>query len=283
MCTIDGYMYTRAKQNGVLYKFDPKTGLTMQVATGLMSESDAYMAFSQKNPSKLYLAYTNSHCIYTYDVLTKKHELFAGIVNNSGYLDGIGSYAMFNQPRQLILDEDDNLYIADTENHVIRKVTPQGQVSTVIGQAGVAGYQDGDPEVALFDRPHGVCINKEGIIYQFIPNSNAWKVIIKNNTDETVWLNWKQAGFIVNGRASGISLYPFTTDEAPLETIKHNQEINRTITATNLITEKGISKIYHKKKFRKNGRTSVTIVFPMTVGNKPQFFHTFNFTVTKDN
>lgn len=50
--------------------------------------------------------------------------------------------------------------------------------------------------------------NKEGIIYQFIPNSNAWKVIIKNNTDETVWLNWKQAGFIVNGRASGISLYP---------------------------------------------------------------------------
>lgn len=165
MCTVDGYMYTRAKQNGILYKFDPKTGLTMQVATGLMSESDAYMAFSQKNPSKLYLAYTNSHCIYTYDVLTKKHELFAGIVNNAGYLDGIGSYAMFNQPRQLILDEDDNLYIADTENHVIRKITPQGQVSTVIGQAGVAGYQDGDPEVALFDRPHGVCINKEGIIY----------------------------------------------------------------------------------------------------------------------
>ena len=165
MCTIDGYMYTRAKQNGILYKFDPETGLTMQVETGLMSESDAYMAFSQKNPSKLYIAYTNSHCIYTYDVLTRKHELFAGIVNNPGYLDGIGSYAMFNSPRQLILDEDDNLYIADTENHVIRKITPEGQVSTVIGQAGVAGYQDGDPETALFNRPHGVCINKEGIIY----------------------------------------------------------------------------------------------------------------------
>ena len=164
MCTIDDYMYTRAK-DGTLYKFDPKTGLTMQVTTGLMSGSDSYMAFSQKNPSKLYLAYTNSHCIYTYDVLTKKHELFAGITNNSGYLDGIGSYAMFNEPRQLILDEDDNLYIADTENHVIRKVTPQGQVSTVIGQAGVAGYQDGDPDVALFNKPYGVCINKEGIIY----------------------------------------------------------------------------------------------------------------------
>lgn len=93
--------------------------------------------------------------------------------------------------------------------------------------------------------------NKEGIIYQFIPNSNAWKVIIKNNTDETVWLNWKQAGFIVNGRASGISLYPFTTDEAPLETIKHNQEINRTITATNLITEKVSAKYITKRNSEK--------------------------------
>ena len=164
MCTVDGYMYVRAK-DGILYKFDPETGLTSQVKTGLMAGSDSYTAFSQKNPSKLYLAYTNSHCIYTYDVLTGKHELFAGIANQPGYLDGIGENAMFNSPRQLVLDEDDNLYIADTENHVIRKVTPEGQVSTVIGQAGVAGYQDGDPEVALFNRPFGVCINKEGIIY----------------------------------------------------------------------------------------------------------------------
>lgn len=124
--------------------------------------------------------------------------------------------------------------------------------------------------------------NKEGIIYQFIPNSNAWKVIIKNNTDETVWLNWKQAGFIVNGRASGISLYPFTTDEGSFETIKHNQEINRTITATNNYGKRYQQNI-SQKEIQKNGRTSVTIVFPMTVGNKPQFFHTFNFTVTKDN
>lgn len=164
MCTIDGYMYVREKR-GIMYKFDPETGLTSQVKTGLMAGSDSYIAFSQKNPSKLYLAYTNSHCIYTYDVLTGKHELFAGIANQPGYLDGIGAYAMFNSPRQLVLDEDDNLYIADTENHVIRKITPEGQVSTVIGQAGVAGYQDGDPEVALFNRPHGVCINKDGIIY----------------------------------------------------------------------------------------------------------------------
>ncbi|MBQ8424331.1 MAG: IPT/TIG domain-containing protein [Coprobacter sp.] len=164
MCEADGFMYVRAK-NGILYKFDPLTGQTSQVTNGLMSGSDSYMAFSRTNPYLLYLAYTNNHCVYTYNIQTGAHLLLAGMSANAGYIDGNGASAMFNNPRQLILDEDDNMYIADTDNHVIRKVTPDGKVSTVIGQPGEAGYQDGSPEVALFNRPFGVAINKEGIIY----------------------------------------------------------------------------------------------------------------------
>lgn len=164
MCTVDGYMYIRAK-NGILYRFDPMTGYASQVDNGLMSGSDSYMCFSQKNPAILYIAYTNNHCIYSYDITTKRHSLIAGVSGKAGYLDGNGSAALFSEPRQLILDENDDMYIADTNNHVIRKVTPDGKVSTVIGQAGEAGYRDGSPETALFDRPYGVCINNEGIIY----------------------------------------------------------------------------------------------------------------------
>lgn len=164
MCKYDGYMYVRPK-NGILYRFDPESGLATQVDNGLMNGSDAYMTFSTKNPTMLYLAYTNNHCIYSYDILTGKHELIAGISSQSGYIDGNGASAMFNEPRQLILDENDDMYIADTNNHCIRKVTPDGKVSTVIGIAGEAGYQDGAPDEALFNRPFGVCINKEGIIY----------------------------------------------------------------------------------------------------------------------
>ncbi|MDE6345471.1 MAG: IPT/TIG domain-containing protein [Muribaculaceae bacterium] len=164
MCKYDGYMYVRSK-NGILYRFDPMSGLTTQVANGLMSGSDSYMTFSSKNPTMLYLAYTNNHCIYSYDILTGKHELIAGISSQSGYIDGNGASAMFNEPRQLILDENDDMYIADTNNHCIRKVTPDGKVSTVIGIPGEAGYQDGAPDEALFNRPFGVCINKDGIIY----------------------------------------------------------------------------------------------------------------------
>lgn len=105
----------------------------------------------------------------------------------------------------------------------------------------------------------------------------------QNNTDEVVWLNWEKAGFIVNGKASGVSLFPFTTDKVPTESIQSNHGINRTITASNLITPKGINKIYNKRNIRKGGRTSVTIVLPITIGNRPQFFHAFSFTVTKAN
>ena len=164
MCTVDGYMYVRDKQ-GILYKFEPETGLTTQVAAGLMSGSDSYTAFSTKNPEVLYLAYTNNHCIYSYNIKTGAHTLIAGISGKSGYIDGNGASAMFNEPRQLILDENDDMYIADTNNHCIRKVTPSGKVSTVIGQPGKSGYQDGSPEIALFNRPFGVCLNKDGIIY----------------------------------------------------------------------------------------------------------------------
>ena len=160
----DGFMYIRAK-NGILYKVQPETGLTTQVTNGLMSGSDSYMAFSRKNPNLLYLAYTNNHCVYTYDIKTGQHKLLAGISGQPGYIDGIGASAMFNEPRQLILDENDDMYIADTNNHIIRKVTPDGKVSTVIGQPGKSGYQDGSPDDALFNRPFGVCIDKEGIIY----------------------------------------------------------------------------------------------------------------------
>lgn len=164
MCTVDGYMYCRAK-NGILYKFNPVTGLMTQVASGLMNGSDSYTSFSTKNPEVLYLAYTNNHCVYSYNIKTGAHTLIAGISGKAGYIDGNGASAMLNEPRQLILDENDDMYIADTNNHCIRKVTPDGKVSTVIGQPGKSGYQDGSPDMALFNRPFGVCINKEGIIY----------------------------------------------------------------------------------------------------------------------
>lgn len=168
MCKYDGFMYTRAK-NGTLLKFDLATGNTMAISTQtkLMAGSDAYMLFSPIKGEEhiLYLAYTNSHCIYTYNLKTGEHKLYAGMTNRSGYADGPCEYAMFNSPRQMIVSADNELYLADTDNHVIRKISQDGIVSTVIGIAGQAGTQDGTPDIALFDKPFGVALDTDGTIY----------------------------------------------------------------------------------------------------------------------
>ena len=168
MCKYDGFMYTRAK-NGTLLRFDPSTGYTMVVSTQtkLMAESDSYMLFSPIKGEEhiLYLAYTNSHCIYTYNLKTGEHKLYAGMTNRSGYADGPCEYAMFNSPRQMIVSADNELYLADTDNHVIRKISQDGIVSTVIGIAGQSGFMDGTPEEALFDKPFGVTLDTDGTIY----------------------------------------------------------------------------------------------------------------------
>lgn len=165
-CKYDGFMYTRAK-NGTLLRFDPKTGYAMVIASGLQVGSDSYILFSPFAGEEhiLYLAYTNAHCIYTYNLKTGEHKLFAGMTNQSGYADGPCEYAMFNEPRQIILSPENELYLADSGNHVIRKVSLDGIVSTVIGQAGEAGFQDGTPDIALLDTPYGVAVDDDGIIY----------------------------------------------------------------------------------------------------------------------
>jgi sugar lactone lactonase YvrE len=81
-----------------------------------------------------------------------------------GYADGTGATARFNTPSGLALDQTGNLYIADTGNNRIRKVTPDGQVTTIAGD-GTAGYADGAAAQAQFNAPVGVAVDHNGNVY----------------------------------------------------------------------------------------------------------------------
>jgi sugar lactone lactonase YvrE len=90
---------------------------------------------------------------------------FAGSPGNSGKADGVGSAALFNSPNGVAVDENGNVYVADTGNNTIRRITPAGVVSTLAGIAGSTGSADGYGSVAMFNQPRGVAIDKSGNVY----------------------------------------------------------------------------------------------------------------------
>src|SRR5439155_181391 len=82
-----------------------------------------------------------------------------------GSTNGFGSNARFNHPEGLALDTGGNLYVADTWNHTIRKITPAGVVSTLAGLAGNFGAADGTNSKARFYRPASIAVDSAANLY----------------------------------------------------------------------------------------------------------------------
>lgn len=79
-------------------------------------------------------------------------------------LDGSRETAVFNQPAGLAVDARGNVYVADAGNHAVRKIDPQGEVTTVAG-TGVVGHVDGRADEARFNEPRDVAVAPDGTIY----------------------------------------------------------------------------------------------------------------------
>lgn len=82
----------------------------------------------------------------------------------AGYADGTGTQAAFREPDGIAVDQFGTLYVADAGNNCIRKITPEGVVSTFAGN-GVAGFGNGTGTNARFNYPNGIAIDKSGTIY----------------------------------------------------------------------------------------------------------------------
>ena len=89
----------------------------------------------------------------------------AGLAGSPGSADGIGSAARFSNPAGVTIDGDRNVYVADTLNQTIRKITPGGVVTTLAGLAGFPSISDGTGSAARFVRPIGMATDSNGHIY----------------------------------------------------------------------------------------------------------------------
>lgn len=88
---------------------------------------------------------------------------FAGN-GTAGYANGNGTAAAFSSPRGVAVDASGNVYVADDNNHRIRKITPSGDVTNLAGD-GRSAYADGPAATAAFDKPYGVAVGPGGVVY----------------------------------------------------------------------------------------------------------------------
>jgi sugar lactone lactonase YvrE len=89
----------------------------------------------------------------------------AGTAGSSGSSDGTGAGAQFNAPDGVAVDAIGNIYVADTRNDTIRKITPGGTVTTLAGVAGQTGSSDGAGGSARFNGPYAVAVDSSGNVY----------------------------------------------------------------------------------------------------------------------
>ncbi len=119
------------------------------------------------NNGNLYVTERYGNRVRKVDFETGKVSTIAGdisaVAGAAGLVNGTGTEARFNNPMDIAVDSKGNLYVAESGNNCIRKITPEGTVTTFVG--GTKGYADGDLADAQFNNPFGLAIDAEDNLY----------------------------------------------------------------------------------------------------------------------
>ncbi|MEK3824677.1 stalk domain-containing protein [Paenibacillus sp. FSL K6-1558] len=149
------------------------------------------LAIGEKN--QLFVSDTGNHRIFK--LSNGNTNTYAGpssslLVDTGGQpigtlLNGNKLNAMFQSPAALAYSTDKSLYVADTANNAIRKISFTGEVTTVAGN-GRIGATDGKGKEALFNHPQGIAVTKEGLIYVSDTLNHTIRKIMPDGTTTTL-------------------------------------------------------------------------------------------------
>jgi sugar lactone lactonase YvrE len=166
-----GNLYVSDKDNHSIRKIDSSGVVTTIAGNGSAGYADGTGTDAQFNiPAGL--AVDSDNNIYVSDLLNLRIRKIdpTGVVTTIagdgtvGYLDGTGTNSEFAYPDGLAVDSTGNIFIADQNNHRIRKIDSSGVVTTVAGNS-VLGFNDGIGTLASFIYPAGIAVDQTGILY----------------------------------------------------------------------------------------------------------------------
>lgn len=166
----EGYLIITDRTNNAIRKLDMEGNVTTILGSGNNGFQNGPVATATLDyPWKscvdkfgnIYVADRNNHAIRKID--TQGNVSTVAGTGTAGYKDGPGETAQFDQPIDVAVDENGVLYVADNNNHLIRKIATDGQVSTIAGN-GERGYRDGDLSEAIFSNPSGLAVDQDGSI-----------------------------------------------------------------------------------------------------------------------
>ncbi len=181
-----GTLYVADTGNQTIRKITPDgTVTTLAGSAGTAGSTDGTGTAAQFNSptgvtvdssGNVYVADTVNHMIRKI-TSTGVVTTLAGAANSSGTTDGSGTFARFSSPTGVSVDSSGNVYVADDGNRAIRKITPDGTVTTLAGTSGNAGYADGIGAAARFNSPYGLSVDASGNLYVADTGNNAIRAI----------------------------------------------------------------------------------------------------------
>ncbi|PYK38111.1 MAG: hypothetical protein DME60_11705 [Verrucomicrobia bacterium] len=166
-CVLGGDLTTKAEVVGEHYVFSTFAGAAAAESANSLVSAVSFSSptgLAVDNSGNVYVADTDNHAIRKI-APTGVVTLLAGVEGKPGSADGLRSAARFYYPSGVAVDNSGNVYVADTANHTIRRITADGVVTTLAGLAGCIGNTDGAGNVARFYYPYGVATDRAGNVY----------------------------------------------------------------------------------------------------------------------
>jgi sugar lactone lactonase YvrE len=134
----------------------------------------------------IYVGDTGTDRIRRLTPLSSDVHSVAGTATTAGANDGPATTARFNGPTGVAIDASGNVFVADTENDLIRRIGTDGVVTTVAGVAGAAGFADGVGSVARFDHPTALAFDALGNLYVADTGNHAIRRIAPSHLVSTL-------------------------------------------------------------------------------------------------